>query len=500
MAKRKGKSNKNKPDTRDTHACHQKSFRKKRFGIPLVWKSFVVSIIASLIASYIFYFSPHSFRPSHEFTFKNIPATFSDNISNRIDDAIKCYELGRYTDALAHLNSVILSLKKSEDLKRQQALIYALRGACHLKLDHLNEAKDSFEKSLTFLPSAFAHKSLSDIYYQIYQKTKKQSDLEMHKSHSDKAYNLKTSSIISRKKSLNNSNLFNSDKFLSKNINGKVHLVSVGIDQYFDPRIKQLRFAKNDAKDIIKTFNNLYSSKLKIHELLGKNATKEKVLSTINEIKSIADKNDLIIFYYSGHGIEDIGENLTQLVSSNSNIRNLLNEFKDNSLRARYILPFDADIDKLKQSTISVSEVSSVLKSACTKSAPLLIVDACYADASTAISKKRVYTPSDLSNFIGSSKQKVFQRNELGNLSDINELSSDVIFIGSSSAGQFAAESSNYQNGVFTHFLITSLKELSDSDENKDTEISKNELIKSIQSEMTNYLSKKGISQDISFN
>ena len=81
------------------------------------------------------------------------------------------------------------------------------------------------------------------------------------------------------------------------------HLLVIGIDDYADSRIVDLKNAVRDAKD----FKNLLLKKYQFEKenvttLFNKAATRSNILSTFNQLLNKLLEQDNLIFYYSGHG------------------------------------------------------------------------------------------------------------------------------------------------------------------------------------------------------
>lgn len=75
------------------------------------------------------------------------------------------------------------------------------------------------------------------------------------------------------------------------------YVVSVGISDY--KYINDLRKTETDAKN----FAELYRTKTdNVETLLGQQATHDNVLNTIRTYFSKAKENDIVVFYFSGHG------------------------------------------------------------------------------------------------------------------------------------------------------------------------------------------------------
>ena len=76
-----------------------------------------------------------------------------------------------------------------------------------------------------------------------------------------------------------------------------IYVVSVGICDY--KYIKDLRNTENDAK----SFSQLYLTHTKnIKTLLGSQATHDNILNTLRESFSKASEDDIVVFFFSGHG------------------------------------------------------------------------------------------------------------------------------------------------------------------------------------------------------
>lgn len=79
----------------------------------------------------------------------------------------------------------------------------------------------------------------------------------------------------------------------------KVYLVSVGITDYPGTNM-DLTLPAKDAQ----TITWIYSKNVKMQycQLLNKEATKDKIIAAMNKVYSMAGPNDIIVFFYSGHG------------------------------------------------------------------------------------------------------------------------------------------------------------------------------------------------------
>lgn len=79
----------------------------------------------------------------------------------------------------------------------------------------------------------------------------------------------------------------------------KLYVVSIGIADYENPQINDLRWTETD----VVSFNNVMKKHTQeVYTLLGRNATHTNALSTIRSVFAKASKEDAVILYFSGHG------------------------------------------------------------------------------------------------------------------------------------------------------------------------------------------------------
>lgn len=89
---------------------------------------------------------------------------------------------------------------------------------------------------------------------------------------------------------------------LSFGANARTYLVSVGIADYsgYPTEIPNLRLTTNDAL----AFVDLYSRNTSVDYsiLLNEKATKDRIVRAIRKVFSRAGENDIVVFFFSGHG------------------------------------------------------------------------------------------------------------------------------------------------------------------------------------------------------
>ena len=217
----------------------------------------------------------------------------------------------------------------------------------------------------------------------------------------------------------------------NKRVERKTYAVVVGVSDYkYNQSITDLTWCDEDA--------NLFYKFLTIQEgipdknislLLDHQATKSNILSSMKSTFSKANKNDYIIFYFSGHG------------------------------NTGYFCPADINgyDNKLYHNDIKSSFKSSKANS------KLCVVDACMSGS--------IRDKNDKLEDIDKSIKKSFDKDE------------SIVVITASRRSETSVESSEVQQGIFSYYLIKGLKGAADL--NKDREIYADELYSFLKDKVT---------------
>jgi hypothetical protein len=242
-------------------------------------------------------------------------------------------------------------------------------------------------------------------------------------------------------------------KELDDNNGGKRHAIVVGINNYQDTGISDLSKARNDAKLVGKILReqgefeqvfvmtddvdprndkeNLYPTKLNIEEKL-------------DSLLRFSDPDDMVIFFFSGHGISDPDEN-------------------------GYLVTVDTVTDKQFNTSLRVSDVVQRLKTKGIKKS-LLILDACrdvlYASKSSSRNSllEKEYTEAEVAATFYSTK-----------------------------AGYYSYEDDETDYGVFTKYLVMGMEGKADS--NGDGVVAFSELEQYVQKGVKDWSTKKNKQQ-----
>jgi len=211
---------------------------------------------------------------------------------------------------------------------------------------------------------------------------------------------------------------------------GEVWAVVIGINQY--PNVRKLKYAVNDAqafKNYLKDYFGVPNSN--IFFLTDQNATKvniQRLLGT--KLKRKASREDTVIIFYAGHGaVETDPAN------------------PDGDGFEKYLLPYDADLNDLYTTSISMDEIRKIFQRIIADRL-IFIADTCYSGASGGRTMLATKTRANLSD-------KFFERISKGK---------GRVIISSSSANEISKEDDSLQHGIFTYFLLEGLKGKADND------------------------------------
>ena len=192
------------------------------------------------------------------------------------------------------------------------------------------------------------------------------------------------------------------------------YAVIVGINDYADKAIPDLKYAESDAKAVYRTLTDPAVGRFpadNVTLLLGKDATPGRIKAALYKLRGV-DKNDLVIVFYSGHGAKEGDE--------------------------AFWVTQDAESKALGATSLTNSDIRKYLAKIPSQRLVVLL-DCCYA-ASTV--KKSLLDPQKLfGDFQGKGR----------------------VTIAGSADNQEALEYEDRKAGVFTHFLVQGLRGAADS-------------------------------------
>jgi hypothetical protein len=214
----------------------------------------------------------------------------------------------------------------------------------------------------------------------------------------------------------------------------KVFALVVGVASY--DHMPVLRYTDDDAYRFYAFLKSLEGGALpdeQVRVLIDEEATRENVLNSMDEVFSQAGPNDLIIFYFSGHGLNGS------------------------------FLPIDFDGFNNK---IAHEEVAAAFNK-CKARFKLCLADACH--SGSLIAMRSAEPEPALVQFYSYLAKSV----------------SGTALLMSSKADETSLESAGLRQGVFSHFLIRGLK--GEADTNKDKVVTVQELFDFINDKVRDY-------------
>lgn len=187
----------------------------------------------------------------------------------------------------------------------------------------------------------------------------------------------------------------------------RIYVVSAGICKY--KNVNRLRNAENDARAIAKIYRTHTPN---VTLLLGAQATHDRILQTMRTVFSQAKENDIVVFFFSGHGAKG-------------------------GLCA---------YDSKRNTLVTYKEIQAVMKSCCSNNKQMLI-DACYSGglrSSSDPAANTVFNDANVMLFLSSRTNEISRENIYGS------------------------------NGYFTQYLLKALK--GGADANSDRIVTAREL------------------------
>jgi len=247
-----------------------------------------------------------------------------------------------------------------------------------------------------------------------------------------------------------------------------LYLISVGVSKYEDEQFT-LEFSAKDAVDINTALIKNVDQYTAVNSL---NLVNEKfdnaALDTIAKFLSNAEINDVVIFYYAGHG----------MLSSGSEY---------------YLCPYDIDFWKPEEKGVLFTDLEEIITT-CNSRNKIIILDACHSgevDAEElAINEANTNNSEGEITFRSSGTVPKLKHGNVSIFEFSRSLFVDTrlkngnMIITSSSGLELSMEGKKWNNGLFTYFVIKALKDKI-ADSNIDGELEIIELFDYVQSNVS---------------
>ncbi len=209
--------------------------------------------------------------------------------------------------------------------------------------------------------------------------------------------------------------IFDSTIVADKSPEVKIWVVIIGIARY--EHMPVLKYSDDDAYKMYAFFKSPEGGALKdeqIRILIDEDANRINILKTLNQVFMKADENDVVMMYFSGHGLEGT------------------------------FIPIDYDgfSNLLKH-----DEVKEIINRSKAKH-KVCFTDACH--SGSLLAAKSPYSNASLHFY-----------------EEFEKANGGIAFFMSSKSKEFSLEDGGLRQGVFSHFLIKGLKGAADADANK---------------------------------
>lgn len=244
-----------------------------------------------------------------------------------------------------------------------------------------------------------------------------------------------------------------------------LYIYAIGVSE-FESTERNLKFATKDANDLIQQFQSSnYFGNVISKTVFNTDATKENIIATAKFLKE-AQTDDQIMIYVSSHG----------LLSDDLNY---------------FLATHDVDFEDPTQKGLAYGQINKMLDGIDCRNR-LIMIDACHSgevDKEEAVEKTNVKNSNVKITTKGSTtviRPKVGLKNSFSYMkalfSDVSKGTGATV-ISAAGGYEFALESDDWNNGVFTYAILNGLKS-GDADINNDGNISVLELKKYVTTEV----------------
>lgn len=255
----------------------------------------------------------------------------------------------------------------------------------------------------------------------------------------------------------------------------RLYVVALGVSNYDDEEITDLQLATKDARDICQAFNEYGAGEVKTLTLTDEDVTQKSALNTVQEFLADSTIEDRVILYLAGHGV--LNENLVY-----------------------HYAPSDIDSARISETGISIYDLVEVLTTAPARER-LLLMDTCHSGqlgeaGEEKLAEKGIPLPNNTGTVktrgmkvrktkLPELKTEKQQKRYIEEMFTMGNEYRGVNIVAGAAGAEYALESSEWNNGVFTASVIQTLRDFSKADTNKDGILSVAEMLSNVQSRVS---------------
>jgi uncharacterized caspase-like protein len=212
----------------------------------------------------------------------------------------------------------------------------------------------------------------------------------------------------------------------------KLYGIFIGVDNYADPYIPRLNYARADAKSFYElVMESLDPSECHLQLLVDIQATKLAVAKAIGEdLSRMSNENDIVLLFFSGHGSPETSGSIDKV--------------------SRYLILHDTDYNSIFATGLDMErELPRICFERIRAGLVLVFVDACFSGHSGG------------KTFRGPQFETERMKQGIRTAAPIKlsemDLGEGRLIMSASDDDEVARESHELRHGVFTHFLIDTL-------------------------------------------
>ncbi len=207
----------------------------------------------------------------------------------------------------------------------------------------------------------------------------------------------------------------------------KLYGVFVGVDTYADPHINDLSYAHADAKSLYELARqSLDPDECQLQILTDSTATKQTIMKSIGEdLSRLVTKDDIVLLFFSGHGSPEMYGSIDKI--------------------SRYLVLHDTDYYNIFATGLDMErELPRICFERIRAKLILVLVDTCF----SGLAGGKTFRGPQLAKYRG------VKLNQM-------ELGEGRLIMTASADDELAREYKKLGHGVFTHFLIETLTDVS---------------------------------------
>jgi hypothetical protein len=219
----------------------------------------------------------------------------------------------------------------------------------------------------------------------------------------------------------------------------KFWIVLVGVNHYNDPGLHHLRYAVDDCRGLENAIDQVtenFQDKEKLIHCVGSlDSERKNILESLNRVAREAKEDDIVLFYFSGHGHSEANQT--------------------------YLCLTKTLLEDPAEESIALSELFQSLRH-CPAKKQLILVDACHSGNSQSFKSHHSKSAGMITRSAEQQQQQI-PSTEMVSAFDYYVKNTVIPGLGfyallSCDRDQLSYEFSDLKHGVFTHFLIKGLE------------------------------------------